>query len=118
MGTDETQIGEQTPRRPRRSAALPPATPVRDGRYTWEQFLMGCRNTGGSGELEMKEELMVTRGGIGRFPPRLQPHYARFYWLINYNRLDPPIPFLTPLVSVLVSTIPHRANNKVRKSNF
>src|SRR5580704_5309191 len=41
---------------------------------------------------------------IGLFPPRLHSHNARFHWLIKLNRVYPTIPFLTRLVSVLVST--------------
>jgi len=46
---------------------------------------------------------LEARVGIGQFPPRLQGHYARFYWLLKHNRLNPTIPSLTLLVSVLVS---------------
>jgi hypothetical protein len=50
---------------------------------------------------------MEARVGIGQFPPRLQANYARFYWLLNIDRLNPAIPFLTRLVSVLVSGMPN-----------
>ncbi len=53
---------------------------------------------------------MEARVGIGRFTQRLQPHYARFDWQFKLNRLNSVVPFLTPLVSVLVSAIRgHRA---------
>jgi hypothetical protein len=46
---------------------------------------------------------LEARVGIGQFTPLLHPKYTRFHWLLNINRHNPTIPFLTPLVSVLVS---------------
>jgi hypothetical protein len=48
---------------------------------------------------------LEARVGIDQFPPRLQRHYARFYWLLKHNPFNLSIPFLTPLVSVLVSAV-------------
>jgi len=46
---------------------------------------------------------LEARVGIGQFAPLLHPKYPPFHWLLKHNRLNPAIPFLTPLVSVLVS---------------
>jgi hypothetical protein len=46
---------------------------------------------------------MEARVGIGLITPPLQFKYSSFHWQINLNRLNQPILFLTPLVSVLVS---------------
>jgi hypothetical protein len=46
---------------------------------------------------------MEARVGIGQFTPLLHLKYSEFHWLFNINRHNPTIPFLTPLVSVLVS---------------
>jgi hypothetical protein len=49
---------------------------------------------------------LEARVGIGQFTPLLRPKYTRIHWLLNINRLNPTIPILTPLVSVLVSALP------------
>jgi hypothetical protein len=41
--------------------------------------------------------------GIGQFTPLLHAKYARIHWQFNINRLNPTIPVLTLLMSVLVS---------------
>jgi hypothetical protein len=46
---------------------------------------------------------MEAQFGIDQFTPLLRPQYTRIHWLLNINRHNPVIPFLTPLVSVLVS---------------
>jgi hypothetical protein len=48
------------------------------------------------------------RVGIGRFSTLLQVKYAWFHWLIKQIHLYQTMPFLTLLVSVLVSAIPQR----------
>ena len=47
--------------------------------------------------------LLEARVGIGQFTPLLRSQYTRIHWLLNINRHNPALPFLTPLVSVLVS---------------
>jgi hypothetical protein len=52
-----------------------------------------------------RKSLMEAEVGIGQFTPLLRPQYTRIHWLLNLNRHNPVIPFLTPLVSVLVSVM-------------
>ena len=46
---------------------------------------------------------VLTVVGVGHFSPPLHLKYACFHWGIKHNLLNPTIPFLTRLVSVLVS---------------
>lgn len=55
--------------------------------------------------LKNKAFELEARVGIGQFTPLLQAKYTRFHWLLNIIRHNPAIPFLTPLVSVLVSVV-------------
>src|ERR1017187_1140956 len=55
--------------------------------------------------------------GIGLCYPWLRLQYARFHWLLNINQHNPTIPFITLLVSVLVSACSGRLDLRASASS-